>query len=498
MIIFINMYNRAMQNYYRFIVPRLNGTEIRKKFRHYRSLVKKGVAGFIIFGGELKTLRRYVALLQEESELPLIIASDLERGLGQQVKGGTLFPPAMAMASAARRSSALFPLRDRELKLFRNSCRAIADEAKYAGINTVFAPVLDINTNPKNPIISVRAFGEDAETVSFFGCEMIRMFQSRGIAACGKHFPGHGDTGVDSHIRLPVVDKSLKSLKKNELRPFRRAMEDKVKMIMLGHLSVPALDSSGIPVSLSKRAVRFLRKSMKYDGILITDAMNMGGIGMFSEEEAAFMSLNAGVDILLHPTDPGKIVSYLEERNAAFDEGRLRRFRGELGRGAGTMPNFEAHRKLAGTLSEKAIRLTGDFRIREDLFLIILNDDEQRKGIALARSLRENIPALKIRVIMKGEDIREVKIPDSSFVAVAVFSETKAWKGGASNWLYEQIGYVKGRAGLFISFGSPYLFDFIRGEVNAVMLYAYGDSESAQKAVAKIIEKKTAGFLKRS
>lgn len=493
----INMYNNGMQNYFRFIVPRLNGTEIRKKFTHYRSLVKKGVAGFIVFGGELKTLRRYVALLQEESELPLIIASDLERGLGQQVKGGTLFPSAMAMASAATGSSALFPPRDKEVRLFRNACRAVADEAKYAGINTVFAPVLDINTNPKNPIISVRAFGEDPETVSFFGCQMIRAFQSRGIAACGKHFPGHGDTGVDSHIRLPVVGKSLKSLEKYELRPFSRAMEEKVKMIMLGHLSVPALDSSGIPVSLSEKAVRFLRKKMNYDGILITDAMNMGGIGMFSEEEAAFMSLDAGVDILLHPTAPGKIVTYLEEKNAAFDEERLIRFRAELGKGSGTMPPFAGHKKLADALSEKAIRLTGDFRIREEPFLLILNDDEQRKGSALARTLRENIPALKIRIIMKGQDIRAVKIPESSFVVAAVFSETKAWKGGVSDWLCEQIGYVKGRAGLFASFGSPYLFDTVRRKSNAVMLYAYGDSESAQKAAAKILSKKTAGFLKR-
>ncbi|MDH4233047.1 MAG: hypothetical protein OEW04_13605 [Nitrospirota bacterium] len=487
-----------MQNYYRFIVPRLNGAEIRKKFSYYRSLVEKGVAGFIVFGGELKTLRRYLALLREESELPLIIASDLERGLGQQVKGGTLFPAAMAMASAAKGSAALFPLRERELKLFRNACRAVADEAYYAGINTVFAPVLDINTNPKNPIISVRAFGEDPETVSLFGCEMIRTFQSRGIAACGKHFPGHGDTGVDSHIRLPVVGKSLSSLKKCELRPFRRAIEENVKMIMLGHLSVPALDGSGIPVSLSEKAVRFLRKTMKYDGIVVTDAMNMGGIGMFSEERAAFMSLDAGVDILLHPTDPEKIVSYLEERGAAFDEERLRRFRGELGRGSGIAPNFEAHRKLSDTLTEKAMRLTGDFRIRKELFLIILNDDEQRKGIALARSLRQNVSALKTRIIMKGADIRKIKIPDSSFVMCAVFSETKAWKGGASNWLHEQIAYVKGRANLFVSFGSPYLFGPAGMEPGAVILYAYGDSDSAQKAAAKIIEKKTAGFLKRN
>jgi len=437
-----------------------------------------------------------VALLQEESELPLIIASDLERGLGQQVKGGTLFPSAMAMASAVKGiQNSKFKIQ--KLRLLRASFRAIADEAKYAGINTIFAPVLDINTNPKNPIISVRAFGEDAETVSFFGCEMIKAFQDCGIVACGKHFPGHGDTGVDSHIKLPVVGRSLKSLKKNELQPFRMAIEKNVKMIMLGHLSVPALDSSGIPVSLSGKAVRFLRKTMKYDGMLITDAMNMGGLGMFSEEEAAFLSLEAGVDMLLHPTAPEKIVSYLEEKNAVFDDERLGRFRRGLGRGSGALPDFAAHRKLSDSLTEKAIRLTGDFRIREELFLLILNDDEQRKGIALARSLRENVSALKIRVIMKGEDIREVKIPESSFVVAAVFSETKAWKGGVSDWLHEQIEYVKARAGLFASFGSPYLFDSVRGKSNAVMLYAYGDSESAQKAVAKILSKKTAGFLKR-
>ena len=141
------------------------------------------------------------------------------------------------------------------MRLLRASLRAIATEAQYAGINTIFGPVLDINTNPRNPIISVRAFGEDPETVSFFGCEMTRAFQACGIAACGKHFPGHGDTEVDSHIKLPVVDKGLKRLKKYELLPFQRAIEENVKMIMLGHLNVPALDSSGTPVSISKKAV---------------------------------------------------------------------------------------------------------------------------------------------------------------------------------------------------------------------------------------------------
>ncbi len=482
-----------MQNYYQFIIPRLNGIEIRKNFRHYRSLVNKGVAGFIVFGGELKTLRRYLADLQSCSELPLIIASDLERGLGQQVKGGTLFPPAMALASAVK-SSQQSAVSGKDLKLLRSSFRAVAEEARYAGINTIFGPVLDINTNPQNPIISVRAFGEDPETVSFFGCEMIRVLQSSGIAACGKHFPGHGDTEVDSHIKLPVVESSIRRLKKYELRPFQKAIEEDVKMIMLGHLNVPALDSSGTPVSISKKAVGFLREKMKFKGILTTDAMNMGGIGKFSEEKAAFMSLDAGVDILLHPTDPEKVVSYLEAKKKAFDAERLTRYRTELDRGlAGRMPGFEAHGKLSDLLADKAIRLTGDFRIPEDLFLIILNDDEQNKGLALARTLRKNLHSLKTRTIRKDGDVREIVLRGACFVAVAVFSETKAWKGGASSWLCRQVAYLRNRADLFISFGSPYLLDNISG----AKIFAYWDSESAQRAVAGIIAGKSTGILKR-
>ncbi len=519
----MNMYNKTMQNYYQFMIPRLNGAEIRKKFGYYRSLVKKGVAGFIVFGGELKTLKKHLEDLQNESnnrpansrcssngaansrldkaaELPLIIASDLERGLGQQVKGGTLFPPAMALASAFKKG-ARGKGQGSEIKLLRDSFRAIAEEAKYAGINTIFAPVLDINTNPGNPIISVRAFGEDTETVSFFGCEMIRAFQGCGIAACGKHFPGHGDTEVDSHIKLPVIDKSLNRLKKYELKPFEKAIKENVQMIMLGHLSVPALDNTGIPVSFSKKAVRFLREAMKYKGLVITDAMNMGGIGTFSEEKAAFMALEAGVDILLHPTDPEKIVSYLEAKNIVCNAEHLMRFRKEIDRmPAGKMPDFERHHKLSDLLTEKAIRLTGDFRIREDLFLIILNDDEQSKGTAFARSLKECFPSLKMRIIRKTADIQKIKIPETSFVVAAVFSETKAWKGGDSNWLYRQMAYIKNRADLFVSFGSPYLYDNVKGKQNdvnsrrssngAAKIFAYWDSESAQRAVAKAIGKR--------
>ena len=175
-------------NYYQFIIPRLNGRDIEKDFDYYLRLVKKGIAGFIIFGGKLGIVRQGISELQKESNTPLIIASDLERGLGQQLEGGTIFPPAMAIA-AAFRSCQPSAISYQQKTLLRKIFKAVAVEAGYAGINTIFAPVLDINTNPKNPIIATRAFGEDAETVSFFGCEMIKVFQANGIVACGKHFP---------------------------------------------------------------------------------------------------------------------------------------------------------------------------------------------------------------------------------------------------------------------------------------------------------------------
>lgn len=496
------MYNILMQNYYHFIIPRLDGREIEKDFRYYLSLVKKGVAGFIVFGGELEQIREDIKRLQDEAELPLIIASDLEQGLGQQINGGTIFPPAMAMASAIKKNSK-FKIQSSKLRLLKDAFKAFALEARYAGINTILAPVLDINTNPKNPIISVRAFGEESEAVSFFGCEMIKAIQSYGIATCGKHFPGHGDTEVDSHIKLPIINKDLSNLRKHELQPFKKAVEAEVKMIMLGHLNVPAIDSSGIPVSISEKAIRFLREEMKYKGILITDALNMGGIGKYSEEKAAFMALRAGVNIILHPTDPEKIVSYLKRKNIVFDADCLRRFR----RGFSDIskedpPDFGRHRRLSQELTERAIKISGRFQIKEKPFVVILNDDDpppsslprgegarervkSEKGSVFIERLKRDLPGLRLQILKRDSRTHKLILPEGTFIIVAIFSETKAWKGGTGRWLYNKISSLEDKADLFVSFGSPYLLDDIKK--NIAKIFAYWDSESAQKAAAKII-----------
>ncbi len=473
-----------MQNYYHFIVPRLDGEKIRSDFGRYLSLVKKGVAGFIVFGGELGEVRRCIKGLQEEAPLPLIIASDLERGLGQQLRGGTLFPPAMALANvcgAARPAG----LQARRSGLIGKAFASVADEARYAGINAVLAPVLDINTNPKNPIIATRSFGEDADTVSFLGCEMIKILQRRGIAACGKHFPGHGDTEIDSHIGLPAIRRSMRSLAGKELRPFQSAADARVKMIMLGHLNVPALDPSGTPVSLSEKAVAYLRKKMKYDGILITDAMNMGGIGKYGEEDASVMALRAGVDIILHPSDPGSVVRRLEKTGEVFDERRLIRFRKGLLRSPVELePDFKEHGKLSAVLASRAIRLTGDFRLTERPLLVLLNDEAEAKGEVFAARMKKTIPGLRTKTLHRDSRGGKITIPENAFVIAAVFSDTKAWKGGASDWLYRRMKDLEGSAGLFISFGSPYLLDSV---CCGARIFAYWDADEAQEAVADLV-----------
>jgi len=477
-------------NYYQCMVTRLDGEKIRSRYSHFRSLVRKGVAGFIIFGGKIGTVRTYLQKLQDEAEAPLIIASDLERGLGQQLKGGTHFPPAMALAATLKKGSA-FDAQGPEARLVRASFRALAREGRFAGINTIFAPVLDINTNPKNPIIAARAFGAEPGIVSFLGAEMIRVLQKNGIAACGKHFPGHGDTSVDSHLQLPVLQQDMRRLLRCELKPFMTAISAGVRMIMLGHLSVPALDPSGIPVSVSEKAVAFIRSRMGYDGILITDALNMGGIGKFSEHEAARRALAAGIDILLHPSDPDRMAAYLARMHAPRDPDRLVRFRNGLPPAAASaIPLFDRHREISRRLTESAVAVTGRCRIKGGPLVVVLNDEDEEKGDPFIRSMQKYFPGTRAVKVRPGSPLPKIRTGPDASVIVAVFSETRAWKGGASGWLQRQTAICRKYADLYISFGSPYLLDHL-GKVPRVC--AFWDAEQAQDTLPKVLRRTCAG-----
>jgi len=267
-------------------------------------IVSYKIGGLILFGGTAFETAHLTNSLQSWARIPLLISSDLERGLGNQVSGATLFPPLMAIGAA-----------DSD-ELAYQMGKTTAVEARAMGIHMTYAPVVDVNINPDNPIINTRSIGEDPEMVSRLAISFIRGCQENGLIATAKHFPGHGDTSEDSHTLLPTIQAERSQLDQVELLTFKRTIEAGVQAVMTAHLYVPALDPTpNLPATLSFPIMTdLLRKELGFKGLLVTDAMRMGGItNAYSSEEAALKSILAGVDIVLLPPDPGRVVQFLVE-----------------------------------------------------------------------------------------------------------------------------------------------------------------------------------------
>ncbi|MDI6699052.1 MAG: glycoside hydrolase family 3 N-terminal domain-containing protein [Candidatus Saccharicenans sp.] len=285
--------------------------------KNLEALVKKyHLGGLILFGGEALETAYFTNHFQKLAKIPLLIASDLERGAGNQVTGATLFPPLMALGAA-----------DSE-ELAYEMGRVTAIEGRALGIHMTYAPVVDVNINPDNPIINTRSVGEDPEQVARIARAFIRGCQGSGMMATAKHFPGHGDTDQDSHSLLPVIRADEERLNRVELHPFRVAIEAGVESVMTAHLYIPALEpEEGLPATLSPRIMTdLLRKQMGFRGLIVTDALEMRGItGYFGDEEAALRALKAGVDLLLLPLDPVKVIEHLKQavRNGELPVSRL-------------------------------------------------------------------------------------------------------------------------------------------------------------------------------
>ncbi len=461
-------------NPYGFLIPRLDGDKIDKRFEYYADLVRKGIAGFIVFGGDLEPLRKGIKRLQDISGYPLIIASDLESGLGQQVRGGTLFPPSMGIASALKDMEDLEG--DTYLKRLYST---IASEAHYVGINTILAPVLDVNSNPENPIIATRSFGEDPQTVSQFGVSMIRVFKECGIISCGKHFPGHGDTDRDSHQELPVINKTLKDLEENELLPFKSAIAAGVDMIMIGHLCVPCLDPDKRPATLSEKVVGYLRDVLGFKGLIITDAMNMGGLSDYSEEVASLMALRAGVDLILHPSDPDSIAGFIKSELPDLRNRRLElRFPDPE-----NSPDFGSNRRFSEELFYRAIRSDGNLKAIENPFMIVLSDEPPERTRYFLDWFESNYGKY---LLLSDPQIPWHKIPEKRGIVVSVFSDVGAWKINRYRYFKELFNNIYKKVDVFISFGNPYI---LRG-ISSSVIFTYSTSREAQSAMIDYIKDK--------
>ena len=264
-----------------------------------------GVGGFILFGGERDAIRTLAARLQAAAPHPLLIASDLERGAGQQAQGLTQLPPLRALAPLGADA-------------VREAARLTAREARDVGINWVFAPVVDLDVEAANPIVQTRAFGDDPEQVGALGAAWIMACQAGGVLACAKHYPGHGRTVTDSHAGLPVVASSRLTLDA-DLVPFRMAAEAGVAAMMTAHVAYPALDPSGAPATYSAAIVKgLLRRELGFDGLVVTDALVMeGALQGLDEAQGAVKALQADCDLLLYPKDVAAVAHALEAAAAS-------------------------------------------------------------------------------------------------------------------------------------------------------------------------------------
>lgn len=262
--------------------------------------------------GQVRDLSRECGTLAQS--LPLWISVDQEGGRVARLKRPfTEWPPMITLGRCG------------DDQMTARFARALADELRAVGINLDYTPVLDVHTNPRNPVIGDRALSEKASDAARLGAVMIRSLQEAGVAGCGKHFPGHGDTSTDSHFELPVVDQSPERLREVELAPFRAAVEADVACIMTAHVMVPALDEER-PATLSPIIIDgLLKKTMGYRGIVISDDLGMRAISASTGlGEAMVLSLLAGCDaVLLCNQTPDEQVGALEAVVKAVESGRL-------------------------------------------------------------------------------------------------------------------------------------------------------------------------------
>lgn len=273
------------------------------------------VGGVILLGGSAAEIALRCQQLQDWAKVPLLLCADIEEGVGQRFSGATWFAPPLALAEIAKANPAS------AVELATEMGRWTAQEALAIGLNWVLAPVVDVNNNPQNPVINVRAFGETPAVTGQLATAFIHGAQKHPVLTTAKHFPGHGDTATDSHLDLPVIPHSLDRLQSLEYLPFQAAIAAGVDSIMSAHLLIPSLDPD-YPATLSPRILTGeLREALGFDGIIVTDALVMGAIAQrYGANEAAVLAVEAGADVLMMPADPPGAIQAICE---AVETGRI-------------------------------------------------------------------------------------------------------------------------------------------------------------------------------
>ena len=459
-----------------------------------RKLVEQErIGGIILMQDDAEQEIALVNEFQKKSRVPMLFGMDAEWGLYQRIKTAHKFPWAMTLGAI------------QDNNLVYEMASKIAEDAKKMGIYWNFAPVVDVNTNPKNPIIGNRSFGSDVQNVIAKSLAYAQGLQDNGVLAAIKHFPGHGDTDVDSHLDLPVVKHSLERLNKIELAPFKALTDKKIGGAMIAHLYVPQLEKGkNIPASISYDIVtNLLKNKFRYEGLVITDALNMNAVAKkYPAGELDLRAFKAGNDILLFSQDvpTGKKLIKEAIQKGEISEKRLeesvkkilktkyllglQNLRPLSSEGINNVLNNDSHAKISEKLYANALTLLKDekqlFPLREkEVYYLPL---EEASHEVFLQELSKEIKVKKI-------SFKEIQsIPENAVVIIGLHKDNStAYKPYKVSWESKRlINQVKSRNKVILNvFGSPYALQDVDISGISSVLVSYENNPLSMKATAE-------------
>lgn len=500
-----------------------------------RHVVENKIGGIVFFGAPVYETAVLGNKLQRLAKIPLLYSVDAETGIGMRFDDTLNFPWAMALGAT------------RDASLARDMGVITAREAKALGFHQVFAPVVDVNNDPLNPVINVRSFGEDPTLVAEFGAAFIRGVQSQRVLATAKHFPGHGDTAIDSHRGLPTIDLSIDRLRAVELPPFKAAIDAGVASVMVGHIALPQIDNeairplkdykggdaergaeivdsaSTIPATLSRKIqTDLLRNELGFKGLIVSDAMSMSGLTLyFDQGEAGVRAILAGTDILEKPADIDAMIRGIRQ---AVASGRISQKRLNE-----SVERILAWKHASGAVARRTVEIDAIDRVVSGAVSERLADRIAEKAITLVRHDKASLPlnqtkSLAVVGISNGFDGASTMSPMVASLRRSGFrftpryaqenSSATAWSelsrsiddnetvlfglygrvrsGAANSTGIPQRGIelvrtavASGKRVIVVSFGNPYVLSEFPNAENYIV--AYGEQPNLQSAAARAI-----------
>ena len=481
------------------------------------------VGGILVSIGSPIEMAVKLNALQRQSALPLLVGSDLETGAGMRARGGYFVPNSIDLGGATVFPSEMAYGAANDTSLTYTEGRVTAIEGRALGIHIDFAPVMDVNNNPANPVINTRSYGEDPHEVARLGASFIRGLQEHGMIATAKHFPGHGDTETNSHLALPIVNVSRARLDSVELVPFRAAIAAGVGAIMTFHGSMPALDSTGAPGTLSANVVTgLLRRQLGFNGLVISDAMDMKGVtDKYGATEAVKRAVAAGVDVLIQPSDvPAAINAVMDgigegrytEARVSESARKILAMKRQLDLDRNRYVDLDSLRATVGDSAHVALAQQAADRsitvVRDSLHILPLQLPAGTRvlSVTIARrsdlgasetfnaTLARGVPSLHTELVLSDDPApnyaRLAALADSADVTIVSSYVGQSWNVtsvSAPQAFAEWIARISAnrRKVIVVAFGNPYLLSQIPAASGYVI--AWDGAPVSQQSAARVL-----------